>query len=75
MRRKDDLASSPTSLILYTRKVEPGVQNHTSDVTQLPSLLLKARHLGGFAFSKLCRFGVHEQALGGTTLGFGIMKV
>ena len=31
----------------------------------LPSLVLKARHLGGSAFCNFYRLGVPEQALGG----------
>ena len=38
----------------------------------LPSLVLKARHLGGFAFCNVDRLGVPEQALGEIPLGFGI---
>ena len=38
----------------------------------LPSLVLKARHLGGSAF---CRLGMPEQALGGIPLDFGIVSV
>ena len=39
----------------------------------LPTLVLKARHLGGFAFCNFYRLGVPEQALGGIPLGFGII--
>ena len=39
----------------------------------LPSLVLKARHLGGSAFCNFYRLGVSEQALGGIPLGSGIV--
>ena len=39
----------------------------------LPSLVPKARHLGGSAFCNFYRLGVSEQALGGIPLGFGIV--
>ena len=39
----------------------------------LPSLVLKARHLSGFAFCNFYRLEVSEQALGGIPLGFGIV--
>ena len=39
----------------------------------LPSLVLKARHLGGFAFCDFYRLGVPEQALGGFPLALGLL--
>ena len=39
----------------------------------LPSLVLKARHLGGSTFCNFCGLKVSEQALGGIPLGFGIV--
>ena len=41
------------------------------DKTNLPSLVLKARHLGGSAFLNFYRLKVSEQALGGIPPGFG----
>ena len=39
----------------------------------LPSLVLKAKHLTGSAFCCLYRLEVSEQALDGIPLGFGIV--
>ena len=36
-------------------------------------LVLKARHLGGFAFCNFHRLEVPEQALGGIPPGFGVV--
>ena len=41
----------------------------------LPSLVHKARHLGGSAFCNFHRLGMSEQALGGIPLDFGIVSV
>ena len=44
--------------------------SRTKELFNLPSLVLKARHLGGSAF---CNFYRLEVALGGIPLGFGIV--
>ena len=46
--------------------------SRTKELFILPSVVLKARHLGGSAFCNFYRLGVAEQALGGIPLGFGI---
>ena len=45
--------------------------SRTKELINLPSLVLKARHLGGSAFCIFYKLGVPEQALGGIPLGFG----
>ena len=45
----------------------------TKELFNLPTLVLKARHFGGSAFCNFYRLGVPEQALGGISLGFGIV--
>ena len=47
--------------------------SRTKELFNLPSLVLKARHLGGSAFCNFYRLEVSEQALGGISLGFGIV--
>ena len=47
--------------------------SRTKELFNLPSLVLKARHLGGSAFCNFYRLEVSEQALGGIPLGFGIV--
>ena len=47
--------------------------SRTKELFNLPSLVLKARHLGGSAFCNFYRLGVPEQALGGIPLSFGIV--
>ena len=43
------------------------------ELFDLPSLVLKAKHLGGSYFCNFYRLGVPEQALGRIPLGFGIV--
>ena len=50
-----------------------GRESSSRRAFNLPSLVLKARHLGGSAFCNFYRLEVSEQALGGIPLGFGIV--
>ena len=47
--------------------------SRTKELFNLPSVVLKARHLGGSAFCNFYRLKVFEQALCGIPLGFGIV--
>ena len=47
--------------------------SRTKELFNLPSLVVKARHLGGSAFCNFYGLRVPKQALGGIPLGFGIV--
>ena len=49
------------------------MSSRTEELFNLPSLVLKASHLGGSAFCNFYRLGVSEQAMDGIHLGFGIV--
>ena len=50
-----------------------GRESSSRRAFNLPSLVLKARYVGGSAFCNFYRLGVPQQELGGIRLGFGIV--